>query len=80
MKRAFQITYFDEYLNEGFHYVFMTLFLLIDYEVDIEDDFNIYTNFDFEKLKVLTQNDGDTHKVTSDFVDMIKDFTDGDTD
>jgi hypothetical protein len=57
-KRAYMINYFDEYINEGFHYIFMTVFLLIDYEVDLDDDnaneYVVFSNFDFEKLKVLT--------------------------
>jgi hypothetical protein len=56
-KRDYKINYFDEYINEGFHYIFMTVFLLVDYEVELDDDenyFTVFTNFDFEKLKVLT--------------------------
>ena len=37
-KRTYMINYFDEYINEGFHYIFMTIFLLIDYEVELDDD------------------------------------------
>ncbi len=49
-KRDYMFNYFDEYINEGFHYIFTTLFLLIDYEVEIDYDadyYRFFINFDF---------------------------------
>ena len=40
-KRTYSITYFDDYINEGFDYLFITLFLLIDYEVDMDEEYGL---------------------------------------
>ena len=70
-KRTYSITYFDDYINEGFDYLFITLFLLIDYEVDMDEEYGLqyYCNFDFDKLKVLFQNSKDKYNFIPDIIE-----------